>query len=188
MARRRLDGSQKALSSKNRLRLRTYPFPLKAVLGKKYFNMKNFFVYWLPPFLWMGFIFPTNDTLTADSTSRIIVPVIKWFLPHAGQVTIETLHIIIRKCIHFFEYGFLAYLLFRGVRMRDKGWRLKWILFAGVGTIGYGALDEFFQTLIPSRTGSFSDWMIDSAGTVVTLLIITKISFIKMRKEEAYKL
>lgn len=149
--------------------------------------MKNFFVYWLPPLSWMVFIFPTNDALTVSSTSRIIVPVIKWLFPHADEVTIEILHIGIRKCMHFFEYGLLGFLLFRGVRGRDKGWRLKWILFAGVGTIGYGALDEFFQTLIPSRTGSFSDWMIDSAGTVVTLLIITKISFIKMRKEDAKK-
>jgi len=156
-------------------------------LGKIYFNMKNLFVYWLPPLAYMVFIFPTNDALTADSTSLIIVPIIKWLFPHADEATIEILHIGIRKCIHFLEYGFLAYLLFRGVRMRNKGWRLKWILFAGLITIGYGALDEFFQTLIPSRTGSLSDWMIDSAGAVVTLLIITMISFIKMRKGDAKK-
>ena len=156
-------------------------------MGKKYSNMKNFFVYWLPPLAWMIFIFPTNNALTIDSTSRIIVPIIKWLFPDADEVTIEILHIGIRKCIHFFEYGFLAFLLFRGVRMRNKGWRLKWILFAGLITIGYGALDEFLQTLIPSRKGSFFDWMIDSAGAVVTLLIITKIFFIKMRKGDAKK-
>jgi hypothetical protein len=61
--------------------------------------MKNFFVYWLPPLAYMAFIFPT-DTLTADSTSRIIVPVSKWLFPDAGESTIGILHIVIRKYIH----------------------------------------------------------------------------------------
>ena len=65
---------------------------------------------------------------------------------------------------------------------------MEWIVYAGLIAVCYGALDEFLQTFIPLRKGSFYDWMIDSAGTVVTLLIITKISFIKMREEEAYKL
>jgi len=34
------------------------------------------------------------------------------------------MHASIRNSIHFLEYGFLAFLLFRGVRMRNKGWRL----------------------------------------------------------------
>ncbi len=82
--------------------------------------MQYFILYWLPPLAWMAFIFPTNDALSSDSTSRIIVPVIKWLFPHADEVTIEILHIGIRKCIHFFEYGLLVFLLFRGIRGEIK--------------------------------------------------------------------
>jgi VanZ family protein len=82
------------------------------------------------------------------------------------------LHTIIRKCGHFSEYGFLSYLLFRGIRGRNKRLNLKWITYAGLITIGYGALDEFLQTFISSRTGSAYDWMIDSAGTVFVLTFI----------------
>jgi VanZ family protein len=134
--------------------------------------MKNFIVYWLPPFLWMGFLFPTNDTLTVSSTSRIIVPIIRWFLPHASQETIETLHVLVRKFTHFFEYALLAFLLFRAFHGRNKSWQWQWVLYAGIIAIGYGALDEFLQTLLPSRTGSFYDWMINSAGAVLSLSVL----------------
>jgi len=134
--------------------------------------LKYFIIYWLPPIAWMAFLFPTNDTLTTSSTSHIIVPVIKWFLPAASQDTVDILHILVRKVVHFCEYAFLAFLLFRAFRGGKKDWRLKWTTYAGLITIGYGSLDEFLQTFIPSRTGSIYDWIIDSAGSVFALGII----------------
>jgi len=137
------------------------------------YKIKNFIIFWLPVFAWMGFLFPlTNDTLSSNSTSYFIIPIIKWFLPHASQATVETLHIAFRKCVHFFEYALLAFLLFRGFRRGNKSWSWKWIIYAGLIAIGYGSLDEFLQTLILSRTGSINDWMIDSAGAISALGII----------------
>ena len=135
--------------------------------------MSAFFIYWLPPILWMWFIFPTNDALTVSSTSHIIVPLLKWLFPNADPVTIDSFHILVRKSIHFLEYALLAFLLFRAFRGKNKDWHMRWVLYAGIITIGYSSLDEFFQTLIPSRTGLLSDWMIDTAGAVFALLIVT---------------
>ena len=132
-------------------------------------NMKYFFVYWLPPVVWMVFIFPSNNTLTSDSTSHIIVPVIRWLLPLADQQTVDLLHKLIRKTFHFLNYGFLTFLLFRAFRGRDKRWELKWVVYACLVAIWYGSVDEFAQTMMPSRTGSIFDWMIDSAGSVFAL-------------------
>ncbi len=135
--------------------------------------MKNFIFYWLPVFAWMGFLFPlTNDTLSLNSTSYFIVPIIKWFLPNASQATINTLHMLFRKSVHFGEYAFLALLLFRAFRGRNKDCRLKWLLYAGIIAVSYGFLDEFLQTLITSRTGSIFDWVIDSTGAISILGII----------------
>ena len=135
--------------------------------------MRNFTIYWLPVFAWMGFLFPlTNDILSSNSTSHFIVPIIKWFLPDASQATINTLHILFRKSVHFGEYAFFAFLLFRAFRGRNKDWRLKWLLYAGIIAVSYGFLDEFLQTLIASRTGSIFDWVIDSTGALSTLGII----------------
>lgn len=136
-------------------------------------EIKNFLLYWLPPLLWMLFIFPTNDALTSDSTSRIIVPLIKWLFPHADEAAIEILHILIRKLAHFFNYAFLSVLLFRAFREGNKTWKWKWIFFAGLIAVCYGLLDEGVQTIIPSRTGSIYDWLIDSTGVVFSLGIVS---------------
>jgi len=145
--------------------------------------MKNFFIFWLPPFLWMGFLFPlTNDSLSVESTSSFLVPIIQWFLPYASQATIRAIHVLIRKCVHFGEYALLAFLLFRAFRKGNKMWRWEWVTYAGSIAIGYGFLDEFLQTFISTRTGSFYDWLINSAGVVFALGIISAFSFKRNRR------
>ncbi len=49
---------------------------------------------------------------------------------------------------------------------------MEWIVYAGLIAVCYGALDEFLQTFIPLRKGSFYDWMIDSAGAIFVLSFI----------------
>jgi len=134
--------------------------------------------YWIPPLLWMAFIFPlTNDALSAQSTSHTIIPIIKpiilWLLPNASQAFIETIHILIRKYFHFLEYALLALLWARAFRGKNKRWQWKWILYAGAISIVYGALDEFLQTMITTRTGLLSDWIINSAGVAFTIISIS---------------
>lgn len=141
--------------------------------SEKNIKLKTFFVYWLPPLVWMAFIFPTNESLSSDNTSQIIVPVLKWFLPYAGQATIDTLHAAIRKFAHFFSYALLAFLLLRAFRGNNSIWRPQWAVYAGLIAIGYGLLDEYAQTFIQSRTGSFYDWLIDSSGVIVVMGFIS---------------
>jgi len=137
-------------------------------------QIKSFLVYWLPPILWMAFLFPmTNDSLTAESTSSILEPIIRWFFPHANPATVEIIHIVIRKTGHFIEYFVLAFLLFRAFRGNSRIVQMRWIFYAGCIAAGYGALDEFLQTMTPSRSGEVYDWMIDTAGVVAALWIIT---------------
>jgi len=141
--------------------------------------MKNIIIYWLPPFLWMGFLFPTNGALTHESTSSFLVPFLTWLLPFADRVTIELVHIAIRNSVHFFEYGFLAFLLFRAFRGGNRGWKLEWMLYAGSSSLAYAALDELLQAFLPLRTGQFADWMINAAGVVCTLGLILRWQAIK---------
>jgi lipopolysaccharide/colanic/teichoic acid biosynthesis glycosyltransferase len=136
--------------------------------------MTYFFVYWLPPILWMAFLFPmTNDSLTVESTSYILEPIIRWFFPGASNATVWMIHIVIRKAGHFIEYSLLAFLLFRAFRGKSKTMQIRWILYAGGIAVSYGALDEFLQTMTPLRSGEVYDWMIDTAGVVVALGMIS---------------
>lgn len=136
--------------------------------------------YWLPPLVWMAFLFPTNDALTHANTSRFLVPLLTWLLPMADKGTIELLHIAVRKSVHFLEYGFLALLLLRAFRGANKAWRREWFLYAGGVSLIYAALDELLQVYFPLRTGQFADWMINAAGVVCTLGLMT----VKRRKGE----
>jgi VanZ family protein len=136
-------------------------------------TLRNALVFWLPPVLWMIFISPVNDLLTSHSTSSLIMPLITWLLPRASQHTSETLHILLRKTGHFLEYAFLAFLLFRGFRGSKKTLQFTWILYAGLISLGYSAMDEYMQTFIPARTGSFYDWLIDSLGILFALGILS---------------
>ena len=136
--------------------------------------MTYFLIYWLPPILWMAFLFPmTNDSLTVESTSHILEPIIRWFFPGASNATVEIIHIVIRKTGHFIEYSLLAFLLVRAFRRKSKTIQMRWIFDAGCIAVGYAALDEFLQTMTPLRSGSVYDWMIDTSGVVAALWIIT---------------
>lgn len=120
----------------------------------------------------MAFIFPLNEGLTAESTSNIIVPLLRWLFPFAGDDNIRIMHIAFRKTAHFFNYAFLSFLLFRAIRGKSIVWRPRWLICAGVIAISYSALDETIQALMISRTGSVSDCLINTAGVFFMLGII----------------
>ena len=141
-------------------------------------TLRDFIVYWTAPLVWMGFIFPTNRFLNTNSTSYIILPILKWLLPHADAATIDLLHIGIRKCVHFFNYAFLTFLLYRAFRKGNDIRCQEWVLYEGAIAIGYAAIDEYVQNFIPSRTGSVYDWLIDSVGVIFVCGII----FVKNHK------
>jgi len=137
--------------------------------------LKTLFKYWLPPFLWMAFIFPLgNRALGSSVTYEVAVAVFKWFFPHAGQAAVDVFYIVFRKSLHFAEYGFLAYLLFRGFRGNSRGRReFRWAAASAAVAIPYGFLDEFLQTFVPNRKGSWVDAVIDSAGILCVLALLT---------------
>jgi VanZ family protein len=135
-------------------------------------DIRNAVIFWLPPVIWMIFISPVNALLTSQSSSSLIIPLIAWLLPCASQNALATLHILLRKAGHFLEYAFLAFLLFRAFRQGSKRFRHSWFLYAGLISLGYSAVDEYLQTFIPARTGSFYDWIIDASGIACSLGIL----------------
>ena len=120
---------------------------------------------WLPAIAWAAVISGlSTDTFSAQNTSRIIVPVLRWLLPFASSATIEALHGLIRKSAHFTEYFVLSVLLLRGLRGENRGWTLRWAIWAVLISAGYAALDEFHQSFVPSRTASPWDATLDTVG------------------------
>ena len=135
--------------------------------------MKNFLKHWLPVLIWLGVIFlGSTDMLSAEHTSRFLVPFLRWIDPQISFATLNAIQLGIRKLGHLTEYAILAMLLWRALRSGTR-WQMKMsILFlvAALASAIFAASDEFHQSFVPSRTASPNDVMIDICGALIGLL------------------
>ncbi len=133
---------------------------------------------WVPAFLWMALIFiGSSDALSADHTSRFIVPFLLWLDPHISPMTIASVHMAIRKLGHFTEYAILATLLWRALRGTfPVTGRIALAVSAFILAAGFAASDEFHQSFVPTRTSSAHDVMIDCIGALVALSLCAVIA------------
>jgi VanZ family protein len=136
--------------------------------------MRSFLKYWLPFLIWLGVILlGSTDLMSAEHTSRFIVPILRWLKPEISSETLALIQLVIRKCAHLSEYAILALLLFRAVVGAAN---LKWsmsILSVSVWTacVFVATTDEFHQSFIASRTASLNDVLTDSLGAAIGLAI-----------------
>jgi VanZ family protein len=136
--------------------------------------MQRFLKYWLPILFWLGVIFVgSTDLMSAEHTSRFIVPFLQRLKPDISPEMLASIHFIIRKSAHVGEYAILALLLFRAVTsITHRKWPMS-ILKVGVwvACLFVAATDEFHQTFVQSRGAAVRDVMIDSCGALLGLLI-----------------
>jgi VanZ family protein len=151
--------------------------------------MRRFLKYVLPLLVWLGVIFiDSTDLMSAQHTSRFIVPFLRWLNPNISLDTLVSIHFIIRKCAHVVEYAIFALLLLRSaICMTNAKW-LTSILLVSVWTICLfvAATDELHQTFVRSRGASVRDIIIDSAGAIlglVTAAVFTRRRSIKFGNE-----
>jgi VanZ family protein len=135
--------------------------------------MKRFLKYWLPLLIWLGVIvLGSTDLMSAEHTSRFIVPFLRWLKPEISPETIAAIHFVVRKFAHLGEYAVLALLLFRAVVcVANLTWSL-WLLCVSVwiACVVLATTDEFHQSFVKSRTASVRDVMVDGAGAILGLL------------------
>lgn len=101
---------------------------------------------WLPVVFWAALIF----TFSA--------------IPGLGT-GLGTWDLVLRKLAHAAEFAILGALLLRAVRREPLA-----ILLGSA----YAATDEVHQTFVSGRHGSPVDWLIDSAGVVVGVLVYSR--------------
>jgi VanZ family protein len=66
--------------------------------------------------IWLCLIFiGSTDLMSAEQTSRIILPLLRWLKPDISMETIAQVQFVVRKCAHMTEYAILAMLLWRAV-------------------------------------------------------------------------
>src|SRR6266702_6239923 len=136
--------------------------------------MKSFLTYWLPPFSWLGVIFVcSTGVMSAEQTSRFLVPFLRWLDPQISFATIAAIHFALRKLGHLTEYAIFAALLWRALRRGTHLQAKMSILFlvAWLAAAIFAVTDEFHQSFVPSRTASPIDIMIDICGAMIGLII-----------------
>ena len=134
----------------------------------------RFVKYWLPLLLWLGVIFlASTDLMSAEHTSRFIVPFLRWLNPEISPEALASIHFIVRKCAHLGEYAVLAVLLLRAAIFMTNLKRSLASLYVSVwvACLFVATTDEFHQTFVASRGASARDIMIDSGGAILGLLI-----------------
>src|SRR5216683_732350 len=136
-------------------------------------RLRQFVRYWMPVIVWMALIFlGSTDMLSAEHTSRFLVPLLRWLDPQISLAALATIQFGIRKLGHLTEYSVLAMLLWRALCSSTR-WQMKMsilLLVAALASAIFAASDEFHQSFVPSRTASPTDVMIDICGALIGLL------------------
>ena len=125
---------------------------------------------WVWVAAWMGVIFFfSTDLFSGAQTSRIIGPILRWFVPDISDYSIATVQLVARKIAHLVEYAILSILSCRALVQRAA---LSPLPLAALGqavliAVVYAALDEWHQSWTDERFGSPLDVAIDSVGATV---------------------
>jgi VanZ family protein len=125
---------------------------------------------------------------SSENTRPILYPIFH-FVFAMDRVRFAAWHHALRKAGHLAGYFTLSVLLFRSWRASfprlSTRWCVQWATLASFNTALVASLDEWHQTLLPSRTGMFSDVVLDSsAGFIaqVAILVILRGQLSKLRK------
>lgn len=140
--------------------------------------------YWLPVLAALGLMYYfSTDLFSGDNTRGAIKSLLDWLAPDASEKTVHKINYAARKCMHFIEYGLLAVLVFRAFRADSPlAWRARWACYSLAIVVGWAVVDEYHQSLTRTRGGSAMDVMIDSAGGLCALILISALSVRKREK------
>jgi len=158
---------------------------------------KAFITYWVPVIIWVSVIATESISpfAASDHTSRIVIPVLHWLMPHLDFRHLTEIHEVLRKVGHFIGYGLLSYFLFRALRgthhvyrgtenllsraylrkrtpLAGDYWKASWTLLAVLGTSFVATCDELHQMTLKNRGGSWRDVLLDTIGGLIFQLVI----------------
>lgn len=130
---------------------------------------------WLPVLVWATFIsWFSTDAFSARSTNSYIDPVLRLLFGELTPAGFRLAHSVVRKSAHLTEYAVLGGLICRA--MAPPGGRISRAVALGAVACcaAYAMLDEAHQALVPSRTGSGVDVLIDTTGALLGTLAFTR--------------
>jgi VanZ family protein len=135
--------------------------------------MPRHLTYWLPPIAWAAMILAaSSDVFSTAHTGGWIEIVISWLGRSLSPTALDLLNQILRKLGHVTAYGILSALWFRALRGERSRWNPQWAIGAIVLTALVASVDEYHQSFIPSRTGTWHDVVLDTSAAIVVQITI----------------
>jgi VanZ family protein len=126
---------------------------------------------WLPV-LFGVCVIATESTVYfgADHTTGPLRGIWEFVFGHLSDERWEVTHHLIRKTGHFVGYGLLGLMWLRAWWMtRPRAPFLYNALLALLGTALVASGDEFHQSFLPNRTGTYHDVILDCLGALVLM-------------------
>lgn len=141
-------------------------------------------LFWGPLVAWLAVIALTSTDIGSSAHSDTwIWRILSLFLsdsPDQPTGDFSALSWVLRKTAHLVKYAVLGLLAARVLRRffpryaagagRDALWRMAAVVVPFGAVVA--ALDELHQSLVPSRTGSIRDAVIDVVGVSLGLLVL----------------
>jgi len=129
---------------------------------------------WWPAAAWIGLIaIESTDSFSSRNTGIALYVLLSRLFAHIRFHEFLVFNHYLRKTGHFVGYGMLSVLLLRGWRAtldRDNSQLGRTAIFSWLGTVFVATMDEWHQSYIPSRTGTWRDVVLDSVAGLVFLL------------------
>ena len=174
------------IMSSSSLIYRTYE-PQSSV--EKYAWLQSQMRTWLPVLACaMVFAIESTPYLGADRTSAPLRRLAEMICGYGVDSHWILIHHIIRKTGHFLGYGIFSLACFRSFWMtwQNVARPMRQLLaygFAILATFLVAGADEFHQSLLPNRTGQFSDVLLDCCGAATLCFVL----FLGMQAVEGLK-
>ena len=129
---------------------------------------------WLPVAIGIGVIaLESTELFGANHTSGPLRWLFESIFGPIANARWDVIHHLVRKCGHFFGYGFIGVAWLRAWWMTLPRSRfLRDTLLALLGTALVASCDEWHQSYLPNRTGSIWDVLLDCCGALTLQLAI----------------
>jgi VanZ family protein len=129
---------------------------------------------WWPALVWIVIItFESTDVFSSEHTGSMLYALLTNLFGDINFHKFLVFHHYLRKTGHVLGYGMLGLLLLRGWRATLDQNHLqsgRTMLLAWLGVVFVACMDEWHQSYIPSRTGTWRDAVLDSTAGLAALM------------------
>lgn len=149
-------------------------YPVQAVLA------------WLLVLFWMSLIFASSQQTGGESghlSRKLAESIISLMRITATETRIAALDSTLRNLAHgsvFFVLAILTSWAFTRINVQD----FRNALLSLVISILYAASDEWHQVFVPGRASQLSDFLIDTLGIILAILIYQAISALRFLRSD----